>query len=298
MPYARGLTVQSRQAPLALGALFVGALAIAWAGILVRLSETGPTATAFWRGALALPFLAAWAWFEPDRGATRFDRALLWCGLLFAADLYVWHLALLQTSVAAATLEGNLAPVFVMLFAWLLYRERPTLALVAALALAFAGVALIVAPKLGGGGGALVGDALGVATAVFYGGYLLLIGRIRANRGTGNVMFWSTLVFTVALLPIALTEKFLPDSARGFAVLFTLAFVAQFFGQGLIAWALAHLPATFGAIGLYVQPIAAAFYAWWLFGEMLTGVQLAGALIVFAAIALARREVPMLQSRR
>jgi len=30
----------------------------------VRLSETGPTATAFWRGALALPLLAVWALLE------------------------------------------------------------------------------------------------------------------------------------------------------------------------------------------------------------------------------------------
>ncbi len=49
----------------ALIALFAGALSTGGAGILVRLSETGPTATAFWRGCLALPLLAAWALLEP-----------------------------------------------------------------------------------------------------------------------------------------------------------------------------------------------------------------------------------------
>jgi hypothetical protein len=44
----------------ALIALFAGALAIGSSGIFVRLSETGPTATAFWRGAFALPLLAVW----------------------------------------------------------------------------------------------------------------------------------------------------------------------------------------------------------------------------------------------
>ena len=44
----------------ALIALFAGALAIAFAPIFVRLSEVGPTATAFWRVALATPVLAAW----------------------------------------------------------------------------------------------------------------------------------------------------------------------------------------------------------------------------------------------
>src|SRR5437870_8076591 len=45
-------------------ALLAGALAIGSSGIFVRVSETGPTATAFWRGCLALPLLAAWAWLE------------------------------------------------------------------------------------------------------------------------------------------------------------------------------------------------------------------------------------------
>src|SRR6266699_3255419 len=49
----------------ALVALFAGALAIGSSGIFVRLSETGPTATAFWRGAFALPLLAVWAVLEP-----------------------------------------------------------------------------------------------------------------------------------------------------------------------------------------------------------------------------------------
>ena len=41
----------------ALGALLVGASCIALSPIFVRLSEVGPTATAFWRVAFAVPFL-------------------------------------------------------------------------------------------------------------------------------------------------------------------------------------------------------------------------------------------------
>src|SRR5439155_16279090 len=48
----------------ALVALFAGALASGSSGIFVRLSETGPTATAFWRGAVALPLLAVGAALE------------------------------------------------------------------------------------------------------------------------------------------------------------------------------------------------------------------------------------------
>ena len=101
-------------------------------------------------------------------------------------------------------------------------------------------------------------------------------------------MWWTTLIFIILLLPVALTQKFVPDTTRGWLILAGLGVSAQFVGQGLIAYALAHLPATFGSIGLYVQPLASALYAWLLLGERLTALQLAGAVIVLGAIGLAR----------
>jgi drug/metabolite transporter (DMT)-like permease len=274
----------------ALLALFAGALAIGSSGVFVRLSETGPTATAFWRGALALPLLAPWALLEgrargngaPRDGApTRLrDPLLLWAGVFFAGDLALWHSSLLLTSIAVSTLESNCAPILVTLFAWALWRERPRLGFLIAITLAFAGMLLILAPKLGRGGHALLGDALGLGTAVFYAAYILTVARLRLRHGTGEVMFVSTLVFTLLLLPLALMQKFLPNSAHGWWLLLGCALLSQAFGQSLIAYALAHLPPTFGAVGLYVQVIAAAFYGW---------LQIGGGLVVLAAIALARR---------
>jgi drug/metabolite transporter (DMT)-like permease len=82
-------------------------------------------------------------------------------------------------------------------------------------------------------------------------------------------------------------QKVLPDTAHGWLLLVGLAVIAQVVGQGLIAYALAHLPASFSSLGLSVQPLATAVYAAWLLGERLAPVQLAGGVIVLAAIALA-----------
>jgi drug/metabolite transporter (DMT)-like permease len=280
-------------------ALLAGALAIGSSGIFVRVSETGPTATAFWRGCLALPLLAVWAWLE-RRGrasaaaagtarASLREPLLVWAGVFFAGDLALWHTSLMLTSVAASSIEANCAPMLVTLFAWALWGERPRLPFLLALALAFGGMLLILAPKLGGGGHGLLGDALGLGTAAFYAAYILAVARLRGRYGTGIVMFASTLVFTLILLPLALLEKFLPVTAQGWWVLIGCAVTAQVLGQGLIAYALAHLPATFGAVGLYVQVVAAGVYAWLLLGERLAPVQIAGGAVVLVAIALARR---------
>ncbi len=286
----------------ALIALFAGALSIGGASILVRLSETGPTATAFWRGCLALPLLALWALFEPGNNGTASrlparaglilssfrDPGFLWAGLFFAADLALWNWSLLLTSVAASTLEANLAPLFVTLIVWLCWRERPSVRFMMATAFALTGMLLIVSPKFGHGGSVFAGDALGLGAAVFFAAYILVVSSLRARYGTGIVMFNSTLVFTTFVLPLALTQKMVPDTLSGWATVAGCALAAQVFGQGLIAYALAHLRPTFGSLGLLLQTLGAATAAWLVLGERLTPIQVVGGLVIVGAIALAR----------
>jgi drug/metabolite transporter (DMT)-like permease len=216
------------------------------------------------------------------------DRGFLWAGVFFAGDLVLWHEALLLTSVAAATLEACLAPLVVVLFAWLAWKERPTTAFLVAIVLGVLGMVLIVSPKLGHGGPAFLGDAFGLATACFFAGYILAVAHLRGRYGTGVVMFNSTVVFTVLLFPLALTQKFLPDGAGGWAALVGYAVAAHALGQGLVAYALAHLRPTFGSLGLLMETLGAAVSAWVVLGERLAPVQIVGGLVIIGGIALAR----------
>jgi drug/metabolite transporter (DMT)-like permease len=84
-------------------------------------------------------------------------------------------------------------------------------------------------------------------------------------------------------------QKIFPDTLHGWMLLAGLALIAQVLGQGLIAYALAYLPASFSSLGLLVQPLAAAVYAAWILDERLTLVQFAGGAIVLTAIVLANR---------
>jgi len=272
----------------ALPALLLGAVCIALSPIFVRLSEAGPTATAFWRVALAVPVL--WIFF---RGPLKGPKLLfLAAGIAFAGDLVFWHKSIQFTSVANSTLLANLASIFVTLAAWLLWRERPKPLFLVALALALGGVALLVHTSLSFSGTALLGDALGVVTAMFYAWYILAVKGLR-DRGaaTLQVMAVTTTLTAVILFPVALAsgEQMLPSSAYGWGVLLGLALITHAAGQGLIAYALAHLPATFSSVGLLLQPVVAAFFAWVLLSEPLVALQIAGGLVVLAAIWLARR---------
>ena len=280
--------------------LLVGALLIAMSPIFVRWSEVGPTMTAFWRVFLAIAPL----WFllaleqrrRPETRAAgpsnRRDIALIGlAGLFFAGDLAFWHWSIQFTSVANSTLFANLQPIFVSLGAWILFRERMTSGFYLGGGLALAGAILLLGDSMRVGGETLFGDVLGIVTAAFYGAYILTIGRLRHRFTTLTIMVWSSIATSAILLPIALAsgEALFPASATGWLVLFGLAFVSHAGGQGLIAYSMAHLPAAFSSVSLLIQPVAAAVFAWVLLTESLSGLQIAGGVVVLAGIALARR---------
>ena len=280
---------------LSLFALFAGAIFIALSPIWVRVSEVGPTASAFWRVALAVPLL--WILFsfnskgQKTLGKDQF-KPLLATGIAFAGDLAFWHWSIQTTSVANSTLLANLASIFVTLAAWLLWKQRPSGLFVAGLAAALLGVGVLVRASLGFSPTALLGDALGVVTAMFYAWYLMAMkGQRDRGSATLQLMAATTTITAVLLLPVAFAsgEALLPPSAAGWLKLLGLAWISHAAGQGLIAFALARLPAAFSAVGLLLQPVMAGVFAWLLLGEALVALQVAGGAVVLAGIYLAQR---------
>lgn len=279
----------------ALFALFAGATCIALSPIWVRLADVGPTVSAFWRVALAVPLL--WAVFAFIPSSQQFrekkqSRLLFAAGLAFAGDLAFWHWSIKFTSVANSTLLANLASIFVTLAVWILWKQRPSGMFLAGLAAALAGVGMLVRASLDFSPTGLLGDGLGVVTAMFYAWYLLSVKGVR-DRGaaTLHLMAVTTTITAAFLLPVALAsgEALFPGTATGWLTLLGLAWISHSAGQGLIAHALAHLPAAFSSAGLLFQPVMAAVFAWILLGEPLVALQIAGGVVVLAGIYLAHR---------
>jgi len=277
---------------IAIGALLLGATAIGTSALFVKVSETGPVATAFWRVFLALPLLWMWSSLgQRDHHGAGFANArglMIACGLFFAGDLAVWHWSIMLTSVANSTLLANLAPIFVALAAWLMFRRRPQRKFLAGLTVAVTGMMLLIGGDFQLQGTELIGDALGVVTAMFYAGYQLTVTKLRERVATSTLMAWTGLITAIVLLPIALLtgEQMLPVSVMGWVKLAGLALISQVAGQSLIAYAMAHLPATFSSVGLLFQPVMATLFAWLLLGEAVSALQLAGGITVLIGIRM------------
>lgn len=311
----------NRSEHIALFALCLGVIGIAWAGILFRLSEVGPIATAFWRVALAFPLLILWRFAESRKdSATRRSAhtdlaatgtvspgppgvpphgpaswldgrlGLFAAGAFFAGDLAFWHWSLTWTTVANATLFANAAPLYVTLAGWALLGRRFSRRFLWGLGLAVLGAGLLMGASLRLGPQNLVGDLLAMVTALFLAAYLLAVERLRLRHSTATIMAWNAGAGAVLLLPLALVleDALLPATAAGWLALAALALVSHVLGQSLIAFSMARLPAAFTAVSLLMQPVLAALFAWVVLGEALGPLQLLGGAVILCGILLAR----------
>ena len=280
----------------ALSALVAGGFLLGCSPILVRISELGPIATAFWRLALALvPLVLLFARSGasgplPSTAAEHLTAALP--GIFLGGDLATWHLSLHMTSVTNSTLLANMAPVVVTLVSWLFLRQRISGAFLAGLALSIAGVIVLNSAGVSKNSDShLRGDAVALVAACFYAGYFIFLSRARTVFSTPVVMLWSTVAAAICVLPLALLfeHTFMPTTLAGWAVVLALGWLVHAGGQGLIAFSLAWLPPTFSSLTLLIQPVVAAVLAWIVLNEPLQGPQVVGGAIVIAGILLARR---------
>lgn len=289
----------------ALIALLLGACGIGFAPVFSKLAfdaeqhlpggGLGMIAAAFWRTALAAPLF--W-WLHArsrsavaHRGDSRRTRLLWLPGVAFAGDLAAWHKAFEFTTLANATLLANFASILVAVAGYVWLRERLGWTFALGAAAAFAGAGVLLGVDFGRGPDPLIGDALGLLTACFYAAYLLSVKLLRRDFGVAHLMAYSSSVAAVGLLIIAWAsgEQVVPRTAQAWSAVVALALVSHAGGQGLIAYALAHLPAGFATLSLLVQPVVTAAASWILFAQVLSPLQIGGGLLVLAGLAVARR---------
>jgi drug/metabolite transporter (DMT)-like permease len=283
--------------------VLVGAVAIAFSGILFRLAHVSPTTGAFYRCVWALPPLWLISRWEVRRWGPRPLRArgLAWiAGAFFAADLVLWHNAVDQVGAGLATVLGNTQVVLVGLLAWLLLRERPHNSSLTAIPIVLVGVVLISGAFEHGAYGSdpRLGAVYGVLTGIAYSGFLLTLRQgSRGIVGPAGPLFDATLASAIGSMLIGLVVGDLdwtPSlAAQGWLVL--LALSSQVLGWLLIAISLPRLPAVVTSVLLTFQPVCSVVFAGAILGESPSALQLVGAATILAGLvisSLGRRAPP------
>jgi len=282
--------VSGREAALRFGipALILGNICLAFGSWFVRMADTGPIAAAFWRIALATPFLflIARTMGDPARKLGRATFALFaLSGIFFAVDLASWHLGILQTKLANANLLGNSTSFLLPLYAFAVARQWPTRTQAVALALAGVGAALLMGRSFELSPRNLAGDLLCLLAGAFYTAYLVLMSRARSGMGQWPVLAWSTVMSALPLLLMALAigERLVPHN---WAPLVALALLSQIVGQGLMIYTVGRIPPLLFGLTLLLQPMISALVGWIAYGETPGLADWAGAVLIGLALVM------------
>ncbi len=219
-------------------------------------------------------------------------RALLVLGVLgYYGSSYLDFLGLRHISAALERLILFVYPTIVVLYgAWRVRRApaRPTLI---ALALCYAGVALVVTHDVrAGSGNVLIGGTLVFASAICYAAYLLGAARILTRLGSTRVAAWATMVAcAAALLQFVLLRPPGLALAQPWQV-HGLSAAMAVFSTVLPIWLVSEAIRRLGAgptamIGSLGPPIT-MLMAWLLLGEALGALQLLGAALVIGGVRM------------
>ena len=216
---------------------------------------------------------------------------------------FFYFLAIHRLAIGIALLIEYLAPLLVALWARFAYKEHVRRRVWVALALALAGLGLIV--NVVGGGRALSGAGIAFALggAFAYALYVLLAEHVVGGRDAVSLLAWGFLfaslfwavvspwwsfpghaLTTTTSLGGSLSSHHLPVWALALWMV-ALGTIAPFF---LLVSALRHLSATTVGIVAMLEPVVGALVGWAWLSESLDGVQLVGAAVVLAAIGLAQ----------
>lgn len=271
-------------------AVVIGSCALAFGPWLVRLSGVGPVAAGFWRLALGLPFLfmiAALTRQTVHWPGRRIGALVALGAFFFAADLAAWHVGIHLTKLGNSTLFGNVSSFGFAAWGLWLSRRWPSPVQGAALALAAVGAALLLGSSFELSPRNFLGDLLCLAAGLLYAGYLIAVQQGRGSLKPMPLLFLSSAIGTVMLLPLSLAvgEQVIPHD---WTYVLLLAIASQVIGQGLLVYGIGHVPPLVVGLALLTQPAISGFVGWIIYDEKLRPVDWLGAAAIAAALVLVR----------
>lgn len=288
--------------------LFIGITAISFSSIFVKWSEAPVSIQAMYRliftMLLMLPFSLK---YVPDvRKFTVADVAkLMASGTMLAVHFLLWMGSLQWTSVASSTIILALQPVFVMIGAYIFFKEKTSYSALFGMGIAFLGVFLLIGKGgMSGTGTHLTGDLMSLFGTMAVAVHMLL-GQLLLRKIPSFIYSW--FVFAFAALFLAIYNGFTDISMTGYplkewGIFALLAIVPTVFGHLLFNWLMKYSSASTVSMSVLGEPVGASLLAFLLLHESMNGLQAAGGglvllgLILFLNVRPSRKAVKELQT--
>jgi drug/metabolite transporter (DMT)-like permease len=272
-------------------ALGVGTLSLSLAGMFIRWADAPGVVTGFYRllfsTIILLPFFLSKS--IPNirlTGASILPPLV--AGLFMAVNFSLWNTSLSFTSVANASMLGNISPLWVSFAAWWLFHERlrrkfwSGLSFIILGTILIMGINLVLHPRLGWG------DLMAFSASILYAAYILITRFGRQNLDSlsyvwltgASAAFWIWIIITVFRQPL------LGYSAQTWLVFISATIVVQILGYLCLSFALGKLPASIVSPTLNLQPVITMVLAIPLLREIPTLIQVGGGLLILFGVYL------------
>jgi drug/metabolite transporter (DMT)-like permease len=263
--------------------LLVGVTAVwGWTFVVVQDAVVAYSVLGF----LALRFILASVALTPFL-APRMTRRTLFVGLGIGLTLALGYLfqtwGLLYTTPTNSGLITGLFVVFAPLTAWAFFKVRIPPLITGAVALSLFGMVLLAGQSAALG---RFGDALTVVCAAGLGAHIALLSRYAPEHDAGALALAQMLSMAglfSAMWVVAPGPITAPPMEVWFAIVLTglVASAGAFYVQTTVQQ---RIPAARAAIILTMEPVFAAMFGFWLAGDRLSPIQLAGAALILSAL--------------
>jgi len=272
--------------------IVIGVIGISMSAILIRFSTAPSSVTASWRllWTVILMTPVVFGGKTSRRELLSIDRKTavlsIISGIFLAIHFWFWFESLQLTSVASASTIVSTEVIWVSIGFFLFLKGKLSLKAMAAIALAFAGSALVAFADSGAGGTHLKGDLFALLAAMAVAVYML-IGRI-VRSGVSTTVY-TYLVYAACAAGLLLTsvvqqQGLFAYGINGILIGLALAVFSTILGHSVFSWCLKYFSPSFVSASKLCEPVVAAILAGFLFGEVPGPVQLVGCMLILGSV--------------
>ncbi|MBY0026338.1 DMT family transporter [Priestia aryabhattai] len=273
--------------------LLVGVLAVSFSSILIKWSDAPASILGMYRLLftvfLFLPFLP---WREMKilfkNSTVKEWLMLVVSGVFLGLHFLFWMESFSHTTVASAMILTALEPVFVVIGAYFLFKEKTSKVGIISILIAVSGSMIIASGDIGVSKTALYGDLLSVLGTVAVSVHMLA-GQDLCRKMPPII--YSFAVFLIGGLVlfvynICTNVSLTQYDTKDWWIFLLLALIPNIFGHALFNWLLKYVGATTISMAILGEPIGAIILAYFLLGEMTTASQLMGGMIVMISVMI------------